>query len=268
MKRKTSRIVAVILTAALMFTLCACSDDGDTAAGQTASGADDKNAPVHTVTLDPNGGAWSDGSTDVREVEVREGHAVDFPSYMPQYEGNTLYGWYQSDGSPWPGARKIAGDLTLKAKWSVAEEEVTYDLTLTLGGEPVTMEYENGVYQFTVVSSIYGGYAQRSGKYTLYMDDLKAAMDADDGTVQRVLYHAGSNYVDSTGTIYAEFYNDGEFELYYDYVNGGIRTKYCMDTGYWTYVGYTAPFENTPIPVDESGMGYDSEHADWDTSLL
>ncbi len=40
-----------------------------------------------------------------------------------------------------------------------------------------------------------------------------------------------------------------------------------MNVGYWTYEGYTAPFENTPIP-EMSQMGYESAHVDWDRSLL
>ncbi len=109
--------------------------------------------------------------------------------------------------------------------------------------------------------------AAQGAVYAMYEEDLRNAIQADDGTAQRVLYHAGSNYIDATGTIYAEFYNDGEFELYYDYTNAGQRTKYCMNTGYWTLAGYTAPFEATPIPEDETGMGYVSAHLDWDKTL-
>ena len=43
-----------------------------------------------------------------------------------------------------------------------------------------------------------------------------------------MLVRAASNYVDATGTLYAELYNDGTYDLYYDYTNGGERTKYCM----------------------------------------
>lgn len=266
MRKKLQIIAAAFLAVSLMLALVAC-DSGTPGNSTPVQATDDPNAPTHTVTLDPAGGAWSDGSTNAISVSVKEGKAIDFPSYMPEFEGNTLYGWYQTDGSPWPGARKVTGDITLRAKWSVTVEEEVYKLVLTIDGEPVVMEYENGVYQFTFVSSIYGGYAQRAGKYTVYEDDLLAAMEADDGSVQRVIYLAESNYIDATGTLYAEFYNDGEFELYYDYTNAGERTKYPMNVGYWTYEGYTAPFENTPIP-EASQMGYESAHANWDASLI
>ena len=266
MRRSWKPLMLFALAAMLVLCLAGCQAKNSGAnAKQTIQ--NDENKATYTVTLNPAGGAWSDGSTDAKTVEVKEGTAIDFPAYTPALEGNDLHGWYQQDGSPWPGARKVKENVTLRAKWSVAQVEATYDLVLTINNEKETLEYENGVYQFTHVSSIYGGYAQRAGKYTVYEEDLKNAIKADDGKVQRVLYHAGSNYIDATGTIYAEFYNDGEFELYYDYTNAGERTKYCMNTGYWTLEGYTAPFEATPIPVDETGMGYVSAHLDWDKTL-
>ena len=265
-KKARKGYALLVLLVAVLLALSSCTSSKQTqttASSATGTGS----TAVFTITLNPAGGAWSDGSTEPRTVEVQEGTAIDFPSFTPTLEGNDLQGWYQQDGYPWPGARKVTDNVSLRAKWSATQIEETYDLVLTINGENETLEYENGVYQFTHVSSIYGGYAQRAGKYTIYETDLKNAIAADDGSVQRVLYHAGSNYIDATGTIYAEFYNDGEFELYYDYTNAGERTKYCMDTGYWTLAGYTAPFETTPIPVDESGMGYASAHLDWDKTL-
>ena len=224
-KRPIQKATAVtMLLAVLAMILSGCTSKTQNPAAQTAQ-QDDANAATFSVTLNPAGGAWADGSTDAVTVEVKEGKAIDFAAYTPALEGNDLLGWYQQDGYPWPGARKVSGNVSLQAKWSATQVEATYDLVLTINGENETLEYENGVYQFTHVSSIYGGYAQRAGKYTVYEDELKAAIEADDGSVQRVLYHAGSNYIDATGIIYAEFYNDGEFELYYDYVNAGERTK-------------------------------------------
>lgn len=265
---RIKRIIAAMLAAGCLLTLCACNETQNDPGPVSSVNA---NAASYTVTLDPNGGLFN-GSGDKVEVAVKEGTAVDFAAYTPTYEGNTLYGWYLPDGSPWPGARKVTGDVTLRAKWSVTEEMVTYKLALLNGEDPVTLEYDNGVFQFTIVSAIYGGYAQRSGKYTVYEDELVAATKADDGSIPRLLYRATSNYVDSTGTIYAEFYNDGEFDLFYDYTNAGERTKYCMGTGYWNYEGYTPPFEPTPLEPDVimegHNMGAPSAHVDWDTSLV
>ena len=261
------RAAAILLLCALALGLSGCAPQNQPKQGTAGQSAAAVDSAVYTVTLNPAGGAWADGSTEAVSVQVQGGTPIDFAAHTPQLEGNDLLGWYQQDGYPWPGARKVSGDVSLRARWSATQVEETYDLVLTIGGEKEPLEYEAGVYQFTHVSSIYGGYAQRAGKYTIYEEDLKNAIKADDGSVQRVLYHAGSNYIDATGTIYAEFYNDGEFELFYDYTNAGERTKYCMNTGYWTLAGYTAPFEATPIPVDETGMGYVSAHLDWDKSL-
>lgn len=217
-----------------------------------------------TVTLDPNGGVFADGSTQPRTIEVAQGTAVAFRDYPLTKEGDTHIGWYMTDGAPWPGARKVNSDLQLVAKWTKTVEKVVYPLVLTNAyGDEVTMQCDNNVYQFSVVSSIYSGYAQRSGTYTLYGDALQAAIDADDGTTGRVLVRAESNYVDATGTLYAEFYNDGTYDLYYDYSTGGERTKYCMETGSWTLEGYTPP--QTPAAVPEDGS---SRHVGWDESLL
>lgn len=265
--RKMKHTLAIAAAVLLVFgSFVGCGSQGTT--DESIPAQENTSGETFTVTLDPNGGAFADGTTGAVTISVVEGNAIDFASYMPESEGNTLYGWYQADGSPWPGARKVTQDVSLRAKWDVTEEVQTYALTLLIGGEPVTMEYENGVYQFTVVSSIYGGYAQRSGKYTLYEADLQAAIDADDGSMQRVLYKAESNYIDATGTLYGEFFNDGEFELYYDYTNAGERSKYMMDVGYWTYEGYEAPFENTPENPDETGMGAPSAHEGWNRSIL
>ncbi|MBR6029967.1 MAG: hypothetical protein IKP40_12855 [Clostridia bacterium] len=265
-KKRILRLIGLaVLLALTAVLLCSCAQQS--AGTQQTQTASDQKRESRQVTLNPAGGAWADGSTEPVTISVEEGTPIDFAAYTPVLEGNDLLGWYMQDGYPWPGARKVSGDISLRAKWSATEVEVSYDLALTINGEKEALEYENGVYQFTHVSSIYGGYAQRAGKYTIYEADLKNAIAADDGSVQRVLYHAGSNYIDATGIIYAEFYNDGEFELYYDYVNAGQRTKYCMNTGYWTLVGYTPPFEATPIPVDETGMGYISAHLDWDKTL-
>ena len=269
-KSKKFRIVlsALLLTTAMAM-LSACGSSNEDTKENNEPVADDTNATSYTVTLNPNGGAFSEGSTDSISLQVKEGTAIDFANNEAVYEGNTLYGWYQPDGSPWPGARKVTEDITLKAKWSEAEEEAeVLPLMLKIDDEEIIVEYENGVYQFNYVSYIYGGYAQRSAKYTIYEDELKTAAEQDDGSTGRVLCLVKSNYVDTTGTIYGEFYNDGEFELYYEYTHEGKTTKYCMNTGYWTYEGYTAPLENTPIPVDESGMGYESAHLDWDKSLI
>ncbi len=267
MLHNCKRILALCLVLVLAVSLAACgngSSQNVTTAPSTAPAGDGQ---TYTVTLDPNGGAFADGSTEKVTLTVDGGTAIDFPSYMPEYEGNTLYGWYLPDGMPWPGAKKVTSDLTLKAKWSVTQTVEVFDLALTdASGNTIYLEYDNGVYQFTKVSHIYGGYAQRSGKYTVNEEDLWAAINGDDGSTGRVLYKAESNYVDATGSLYGEFYNDGQFELFYDYTNDGKRTKYSMETGTWTLVDYEAPVEGEAI--GEDGNNGKHTHEGWDTSLL
>lgn len=263
---KKQAIPCALLALALAGSMALAGCGGQTAPAESTAetAAAETTGQMFSVTLDPNGGAFADGSTEPRTIQVAEGTAVAFRDYPLTREGDTHIGWYLPDGAPWPGARKVTGDLDLVAKWTATVEEVVYPLVLTNAvGDAVPMQCDNNVYQFTVVSTIYGGYAQRSGTYTLYGDELQAAIDADDGSTGRVLVRAASNYVDATGTLYAELYNDGTYDLYYDYTNGGERTKYCMETGSWTLEGYTAPI--TPDAVPEDGS---SRHTGWDESLL
>ena len=111
-------LAAGMLAVLCLVTMTGCTNNSTAAVStqqNTASGA------TYQITLDPNGGAFVDGKTEPVTISVTEGTPIDFASYMPAYEGNTLYGWYMPDGMPWPGARKVSGNVSLKAKWDVAE---------------------------------------------------------------------------------------------------------------------------------------------------
>ncbi|WP_455502371.1 hypothetical protein [Gemmiger sp.] len=243
-----------------MLSGCSSQSAESTAAGTTAA-----SSAMFEVTLDPNGGAFPDGSTDPVTISVQDGTAIPFGDYALTQEGDTHIGWYYTDGRPWPGARKVTGNETLVAKWTKTVEKEVYPLVMTNSvGEEIPMQVDNGIYQFTVVSQIYLGYAQRMGTYTLALDELQAAIDADDGSTGKLLLRCASNYTDATGTLYAEFYNDGTYDLYYDYTNEGNRTKYCMETGTWTLDGYTAPITPDAIPEEDGATrhnGWDADYA-------
>lgn len=257
---KKKQWVCGLLAVAMAGSVTALSGCSSQQAGSTAETAA-VSTETFTVTLDPNGGAFSDGSTEPKTISVQGGTAIPFGDYALTQEGDTHIGWYYTDGKPWPGARKVTGDETLVAKWTKTKEKVVYPITLTNSlGDEVPLQEDNGIYQFTVVSDIYGGYAQRLGTYTLNLEDLQAAIDADDGSTGKLLLRCASNYTDATGTLYAEFYNDGTYDLYYDYTMDGNRTKYCMETGDWTLDGYTAPITPGEIPEE---MG-ESRHTGWD----
>lgn len=253
-------LMAVVMAGSAVI-LPGCSSRTSAGAAAQATTAEAVKAEDYEVTLDPNGGAFADGSTEAKTITVTGGTTIPFAEYALTKEGDTHIGWYYTDGAPWPGARKVSGSLQLVAKWTKTVEKVVYPLVLINGtGDEVAMQADNDMYQFTVVSQIYGGYAQRMGTYTLNLKDLQAAIDADDGSTGRLLVTCPSNYKDSTGTLYGELYNDGTYDLYYDYTNAGERTKYCMETGTWTLDGYTAPITPDAIPEDES-----SRHVGWES---
>lgn len=245
--------------------LAACSPEPE---DPSKPGEYDPNATYYTVTLDPNGGAFSDGTTEKKEIQVKEKDKIDFSAYEVFYEGNEMYGWYYTDGSPFPAARKITENITIKAKWSVAEEKQEVGLTLIdYVNTVLSVDYEDGVYQFYKNSPIYGGYAQRGGKYTVYEDELKAALAANAGSEKAVcVYTAKSNYRDTTGGCYAEFFNDGSIELIYDYTYGTERTKYTMEVLAYTIEGVTMPF-TTPALPDISGSAMD-DNGNYNASAL
>lgn len=250
-------MAVLLLGGTAMLPGCGSQSASPTASGETAQ----TSSQTFQVTLNPNGGAFADGSTEPKTITVGEGTAIPFGDYALTKEGDTHIGWYYEDDAPWPGARKVTGEVNLVAKWTKTVEKEVFPIVLVNEtGDEVAMRKDNNIYQFTVTSLIYGGYAQRMGTYTLHMDELQAAIDADDGTTGKMLVRCASNYKDTTGSLYAELYNDGTYDLYYDYTNGGERTKYCMETGTWTLDGYTAPI--TPETVPEDGS---SRHVGWAT---
>lgn len=261
-KRALLGALALMLGGTLGLSVLASCDKG----GSSQTGGEkveDPNAPHYTITLDPNGGAFADGSTEAKTISVQEGFAIDWSKYELVWEGNDHLGWiYSESGRPFPGAREIKEDTTLKARWSATEEVVSYDLTITIAEEELTLAYEAGVYQFYYTGEIYGGYTKRGALYTVYADELMALAKKDDGTKERTLYRAESNYTEATGgEVYALFYNDGSFELFYKYMYQGAWENYSMLMGYWTYKGYTPPFTAPEAPKFGQGI---CMHKDWE----
>ncbi len=260
-KSKTFLAVCMFLSCATFLTGC----DSNPETGN--SGDDTEEIDTwYTVSLNPNGGTFSDGTTDTKVIQVGENHAIDFSSYEVTYEGNVLYGWYYENGSPWPGARKVTEDVSLIAKWNVAEEEVEVDLDIWNDDDThLTVKEEAGIYQFSKTSPVYGGYVYRTATYSIAHDDLVYAIEnvETDGKAQCVI-HAESSYSDATGSCYAEFFNDGVVELVYDFAYGGSQRKYCMESYYYSIEGVTFPYE-TPDSLADSGTS--THYADNDEAL-
>ncbi len=260
-KRKLFLSACLMLTSAAFLSGC---DETTENTGGTSQEID----TWYTVSLNPNGGTFSDGTTATKTIQVGENQPIDFSSYEVTYEGNVLYGWYYENGSPWPGARKVTEDVSLVAKWNVAEEEVEVGLDIwDENGTHLTIREDDGVYQFSRSSYIYYGYATRSATYTIRHDNLVDAIEntITDGKAQCVI-HAESSYTDATGTCYAEFFNDGVVEIYYDYYYGDSRSKYCMESLYYSVEGVTFPYD-APDELINDGAGTSSHYADNDEAL-
>ena len=262
--------LALISTMAMAtFTSCDLSSlglVGENSEAPAADDADDPNATHYTVTLDPCGGKFPSGKSNVREISVQEGKPINFTKYSVTMEGKTLLGWYTEDGKPWPGNRRVTGDVKLKAKWSITEEVETYDLTMKFDGQDVRVLYEDGAYQFSYTGEIFGGYTKRPALYTIQEEAFKTAIANDAGTEGVVLYRAESNYVEATGgEVYALFFNDGTVELYYKFLYQSTWTNYNMKMGTWALEGYTPPME-TPTDIIKNeifGETGGSVHGNW-----
>ena len=107
MKRKLALFITLALAALLLLTAC--------------SGA---KFSVHKVTFDANGGELGlfEGSKSVQTYGT-----VDLP--IPEREGYVFEGWFIGEGvneSQFTATTLVTSDLTLKAKWSLAEYTVTF----------------------------------------------------------------------------------------------------------------------------------------------
>ncbi len=261
-KKRKLFLSACLILSSVAF-LSGCDSSSENSGGGNTS---EEITTWYTVSLNPNGGTFSDGTTDTKVIQVGENHAIDFSQYDVTYEGNVLYGWYYENGSPWPGARKVTEDVSLVAKWNVAAEEVEVGLDIwDANGTHLTIREDGGIYQFSRSSSIYYGYATRTATYTIRHDDLVNAIEnvETDGKAQCVI-HAEGSYYDATGSCYAEFFNDGTVELFYDYTYGGSRSKYSMESFYYSVEGVTFPYE-APSELAESGTS--THYADNDEAI-
>lgn len=90
----------------------------------------------HTVTFDPDGGVWEDGSVLPKTVEVRHGYLLTQP-IAPKKENANFKGWFLPDGSQWSFySNTVLMDLTLTAEYTATEAQ---KLEITINpnnGEP------------------------------------------------------------------------------------------------------------------------------------
>ena len=108
-------------------------DGSGTGTGTGGSGTTITVQPKVTVTYDPNGGKWSDGTTSSTTEKVKKDTKVTIKGAPEAPEGKEFTGWLGSDGKTYQsgGELTITGDLTLTAQWKdkevpVVEYTVTY----------------------------------------------------------------------------------------------------------------------------------------------
>ena len=95
-------------------------------------------APLCTVTFDPNGGTLTGAATSSEQQNAPIAQPAD-----PTRTGYTFAGWYQDADctQPWDFDDWVTGDMTLYAGWRANSYTITFD---TAGGsaiDPITQDY-------------------------------------------------------------------------------------------------------------------------------
>ena len=95
-------------------------------------------APICTVTFDPNGGTLTGAATSSEQQNAPITQPAD-----PTREGHSFLGWYKDPActQPWDFSNWVTGDMTLYAGWRANSYTITFD---TAGGsaiDPITQDY-------------------------------------------------------------------------------------------------------------------------------
>ena len=95
-------------------------------------------APMCTVTFDPNGGTLNGDVTSSGQQNAPIAQPDD-----PTREGHSFLGWYKDSActQPWDFDDWVTGDMTLYAGWSINQYTITFD---TAGGsaiDPIIQDY-------------------------------------------------------------------------------------------------------------------------------
>lgn len=100
------------------------------------------NRKQYTVTLNPNGGTWPDGTTGNRELTLYYGAPIP-EGNEPMKDGEAFGGWYTADGKPFGG---VSGDVTLNAKWGEGVNfNINYHLMDVTGNYPSESTHAIGI---------------------------------------------------------------------------------------------------------------------------
>ena len=100
-------------------------------------------APLCTVTFDPNGGVLAGKNTS----EQRSNDSVQYKPADPTREGHSFLGWYQDPACTqrWDFDDWVTGDMTLYAGWRILNYTIYFD---TAGGSAIghiTQDYNTAI---------------------------------------------------------------------------------------------------------------------------
>jgi uncharacterized repeat protein (TIGR02543 family) len=202
----------------------------------------------YKVTFDARGG------TSTSPITVNHGDTITLPS-EPTRIGYTFIGWYTAangGGSPFTASTEVMGDITVYAKWTINNYEVTFDAqggtstssitvnhgdTIALPSEPTRTGYDfdgwytaanGGGYQFTASTPV-------TADITIYakwtINIYTVTFDARGGT--------------STAPITAEY------EATITLPSVPTRTDYIFDGWFTEQNGGGSPFtDSIPVTAD------------------
>ena len=220
---------------------------------------------LHTLTLNPNGGSFSDGGTSAKALSPNliygHGNWWDISGHPVAKTGHTFKGWYtatsggtkvyNADGSCvtgtsyWNSSQQYtqAADLTVYAQydpntWTVsynanggsstpADQTKTYGVALTLRG---AISRPNATKTITTTFSGNGGTpAAPTVTSTASLEYSFAGWKATNGTV----YSAGGSYTANEGTTLTAQWNSGNWEGEEIWLPNAFRDGYTF-TGWYT----------------------------------
>jgi len=134
MEEKMKKKIALFMVAALLLSAglilsCGGDDDEKKDPGKTPGTETPATDVKHTVTFNPNGGTFSDGTTANKEVKIEDGEVIKFSNWPEDPERGTdaLLGWFDGATEYKPNVNKFTKDITLTAKWDAALITVAAD---------------------------------------------------------------------------------------------------------------------------------------------
>ena len=95
-------------------------------------------APLCTVTFDPNGGTLTGAATSSEQQNAPIAQPAD-----PTRTGHTFTGWYQDSActQPWDFSDWVTGDMTLYAGWRILNYTIFFDSAGGSAIDPITQDY-------------------------------------------------------------------------------------------------------------------------------